>query len=60
MKQKVLVEGDPNLLVQNEILVETSEGYTVLRERLANNSIKTFIVVPLEEFISKKEDEKDH
>jgi hypothetical protein len=41
-------------------LVETSEGYTVLRERLANNSIKTFIVVPLEEFISKKEDEKDH
>ena len=50
MKQKILVQGDSNLLDCNEILITESEGYTILRERMADGQIKTSIVVPLEEF----------
>lgn len=50
MKQKILVQGDINLLEPNEILITKSEGYTILRERLTGGKIKTSIVVPLEEF----------
>jgi hypothetical protein len=60
MKHKILVEGDSNLLEPNEILITKSEGYTVLRERLTDGSIKTSVVVPLEEFVSKTKDEKDN
>jgi hypothetical protein len=60
MKQKILVEGDVNLLEPNEILITKSEGYTVLRERLADKSIKSSVVVPLEDFISMTKDEKDN
>jgi hypothetical protein len=60
MKHKILVEGDANLLEPNEILIAKSEGYTVLRERLTDGSIKTSVVVPLEEFVSKTKDEKDN
>ena len=58
MKQKVLVQGDINLLEPNEILVTQSEGYTVLREKDYNKNIKTYIVIPLEEFKDNKEPEK--
>jgi hypothetical protein len=58
MKQKILVEGNSNLLNLNEILISKSEGYTILQERQADGSIKTSVVVPLEEFISNKKDEK--
>ena len=58
MKQKVLVQGDINLLESNEILVTQSEGYTVLREKDHNKNIKTYIVIPLEEFKDNKEPEK--
>lgn len=54
MKQLALVEGDVNLLAKNEILVSEEEGYTILRKRLDSGSIKTFIVIPLEDFV--KED----
>ena len=50
MKQRILVQGDPNLLEKNEILVTEAEGYTILRERMADGQIKTSVVVPLEEF----------
>ena len=50
MKQLALVEGDVNLLSKNEILVSEEEGYTILRKRLDSGSIKTFVVVPLEDF----------
>ena len=33
MRQKILVQGDVNLLGPNEILITQSEGYTILRER---------------------------
>ena len=41
MRQKALVEGDENLLEQNEILVTEQEGYTILRERTETGDIKT-------------------
>nr|DAG89233.1 MAG TPA: hypothetical protein [Crassvirales sp.] len=50
MKQLALVEGDVNLLAENEILVSEEEGYTILRKRLDSGDIKTFVVVPLEDF----------
>ena len=50
MKQLALVEGDVNLLAKNEILVSEEEGYTILRKRLDSGGIKTFVVVPLEDF----------
>ena len=50
MKQLALVEGDANLLSKNEILVSEEEGYTILRKRLDSGGIKTFVVVPLEDF----------
>lgn len=55
MKQKILVQGDVNLLGTNEILVTQSEGYTILRERTSNDQIKTSVVIPLEEFGSQTE-----
>ena len=63
MKQLALVEGDVNLLSKNEILVSEEEGYTILRKRLDSGDIKTFVVVPLEDFnkdgdISRKKVEK--
>ena len=53
MKQLALVEGDVNLLAKNEILVSEEEGYTVLRKRLDSGGIKTFVIIPLEDFIKK-------
>ena len=50
MKQLALVEGDVNMLSKNEILVSEEEGYTILRKRLDSGDIKTFVVVPLEDF----------
>ena len=50
MKQLALVEGDVNLLAENEILVSEEEGYTILRKRLDSGGIKTFVVIPLEDF----------
>lgn len=58
MKNKILVKGDANLLAPNEILVTKAEGYTVLRERMADGQIKTSVVVPLEEFKTQKEEPK--
>lgn len=45
-----IVKGDVNLLKQGELLISSSEGYTIVRKRLSNNSIKTYVVIPLEEF----------
>jgi hypothetical protein len=50
-----IVKGDVNLLKQGEVLVSTSEGYTILRSRESNGRIKTFVVIPLEDFKNDKE-----
>lgn len=51
IKQKILVEGDSNLLQQGEVLITEEEGYTILRERTSTGDLKTYVVIPLEEFI---------
>ena len=56
MKHLTLVEGDVNLIAKNEILVSEEEGYTLLRKRLDSGGIKTFVVIPLEDFIKKDGD----
>lgn len=53
MRQKALVEGDDNLLEQNEILVTEKEGYTILRGRTETGELKTFVVIPLDDFPDK-------
>lgn len=50
MRQKLLVEGDVNLLEDGEILVGEDQGYTILRERSGNGSIKTYVIIPLSDF----------
>ena len=55
-KHLTLVEGYVNFLSKNEILVSEEEGYTLLRKRLDSGSIKTFVVIPLEDFIKKDGD----
>ena len=55
MKHLTLVEGDVNLLTNNEVLVSEEEDYTILR-KLESGSIKTFVVIPLEDFIKKDGD----
>ena len=50
-----IVKGDINLLKQGEVLVSNSEGYTILRKREFNGKIKTFVVIPLEDFKNDKE-----
>lgn len=50
VKQITLVEGDVNLLSNNEILVSKEEDYTILRKRLDSGDIETFVVVPLKDF----------
>ena len=49
MKHLTLVEGDVNLLTNNEVLVSEEEDYTILR-KLESGEIKTFVIIPLEDF----------
>ena len=58
MKQKTLVQVDASPLGPNEILITQSEGYTILREKMADSQIKTSVVVLLEEFKAQKEEPK--
>ena len=50
MKHLTLVEGDVNLLTNNEVLVSEEEGYTLLRKRLDSGEVETYVVVPLKDF----------
>lgn len=50
MKQLALVEGDINLLSNNEVLISREEGYTILRKKLDSGNIETFVIVPLKDF----------
>lgn len=58
MKQKTLVEGDCNLLNNNEILITKSEGFTILREKDKSGKLATYVVIPLDEFIKSKNNGK--
>ena len=50
MKHLTLIEGDVNLLTKNELLISQEEDYTILRKRLDDGNIETYIVVPLKDF----------
>lgn len=50
VNHQTLIKGDINLLGPSDILVSESEGYTILRKKDSTGKIKTFIVIPLEEF----------
>lgn len=52
IRNKALVEGDVNLLSQNEILVTHDEGYTLLRER-TSSGIRTSVVIPVQDLPKK-------
>lgn len=57
MRQKTLIEGDENLLERNEILVKDSEDFSfVLKERDDSGSIKTSVVVPIEQYLKSLKD----
>lgn len=49
MKHSILVEGDVNLLQDNEILVSRNDEYPVLR-KIVNNQIETYVIIPLKDF----------
>lgn len=59
VNHQALVKGDINLLNPSEILVSESEGYTILRKKDSTGKIKTFIVIPLEEFKLAKNNSKE-
>lgn len=50
VRHLTLVEGDANLLTNNEILVSKEEDYTILRRKLNSGNIETYVVVPLKDF----------
>lgn len=50
MKTLTLVEGDVNLLRNNEVLISEEEGYIILRKKLSTGEIETYVVVPLKDF----------
>lgn len=50
MKHLTLVEGDSNLLSKDEILISKEEGYTILRKRMSDGNLETYVVVPLKDF----------
>lgn len=59
MKHLTLVEGDVNLLSRNEILISKDENYTILRRRLDNGDIETYVVVPLKDFNNEASSRKE-
>lgn len=56
MKQKILIEGDENLLEPYEMLIEDSDDFSmIIKERLETGEIKTSVVVPIEDYIGNLE-----
>ena len=57
IKQKLLVEGDENLLEKNEILIQKDVEFPyILKERAATGELKTFLVISVDHFIKSLED----
>lgn len=52
MRQKILIEGDENLLESHEMLIEESDDFEfILKERTETGEIKAYAVVPIDEYI---------
>lgn len=52
-KQVTLVEGDINLLNDNEVLISQDEGYNIIRKKVGSE-IETYVVIPLKELTALK------
>lgn len=50
MKHLILVEGDANLLTNNEVLIVKDSDYTILRKKDADNKLQTYVIIPLTDF----------
>lgn len=56
VRQKTLIEGDENLLEDYEILISESEDFKyILKERDEQGKIRTYAVIPIEEYINNLE-----
>lgn len=56
VRQKILIEGDENLLESYELLIQDSDDFKmILKERDEHGQIKTYAVVPIEEYIESLE-----
>lgn len=57
MKQLILIEGNENLLNQNELLIEDSDDFEcILKRRDEQGNIKTYAVIPVEDYIEELEE----
>lgn len=55
--QKTIIEGDENLLTQQEILIKESKDFKyILKERKENGEVETYVVLPLDDYIEKLEE----
>lgn len=56
MRQKILIEGDENLLEPHEMLIKESDDFEfVLKERTETGEIKTYAVIPVDKYIESLE-----
>lgn len=57
IKQRILIEGDENLLDKKEILVQMNEGMIeLLKVRNASGDIETYAVVPVTQMVQDLEE----
>lgn len=57
MRQKILIEGDENLLEPHEMLIEDSDDFEfILKERTETGELKTYAVVPMDNYIESLEE----
>lgn len=49
IRQKTIVEGEVNLLEDNEVLLIEDEVYPIIKVKAPNGEIKTHVVIPMED-----------
>lgn len=62
IRQKTIVEGDINLLEDNEILLIEDEIYPIVKTKTPSGELKTYVVIPMEDMTlkSKKKSNKKY
>ncbi len=55
IRQKVLIEGDINLIEPYEVLVTSDENFDTLLKERSSDGIKTSVVLSMEDYISRLE-----
>lgn len=54
IRQKAIVEGEANLLEENEILLIEDEIYPILKMKTPNGELKSYVIVPMEDIVLKQ------